>query len=152
MNETMFLERAEPGPIPNGLGDFVKNFSKVAGWLVDLPSAEGITGSVVKSNRGSDARPFLADPGLRALNPECPSVDPTPQSPIAQGIEWSTRIMVVGLVAALPVLAGYGVDRWLGSQPVGVLVGVGLGLIAGLLQFVRLVQDLQRSARKGGPR
>ena len=79
-------------------------------------------------------------------------MDPRPQSPIAQGIEWSTRIMVVGLVAALPVLAGYGVDRWLGSKPIGVLIGVALGLVAGVLQFIRLVQDLQRSTSKGGTR
>ena len=72
---------------------------------------------------------------------------PASQSPIAQGIEWSTRIFVVGLMFALPVLAGYGVDRWLGSKPAGTLIGAGLGLVAGLIQVIRLVQDLQRAAR-----
>ena len=46
-------------------------------------------------------------------------VAPASQSPIAQGLEWSTRIMTVGLIIALPILAGYGVDRWLGVETRG---------------------------------
>ena len=79
-------------------------------------------------------------------------VPPESRSPIAIGIEWAARIMAVGVGFALPILVGVGADHVLRSRPIGLAVGMVLGLGLGLLMFVRLVQDLQRSTSDHGAR
>ncbi len=44
------------------------------------------------------------------------------------------------------ILGGYYVDRWLGSAPVGLLVGVLVGFGSFVLRLVRLTRQLERVA------
>jgi len=63
------------------------------------------------------------------------------RSPFAVGIEWSTRMMVIGLEMAVPAAGGYWLDSRIGSMPIFVCLGAALGFCAGmfhLLQIARL--------------
>lgn len=48
----------------------------------------------------------------------------------ALGLEMAVTVLVLGA-------AGWGLDRWLGSTPWGLLVGLLLGSVIGLLNLVR---------------
>lgn len=67
---------------------------------------------------------------------------PPPQSPAAlalrYGGEFGAAIIVGGLL-------GYGADYFLGSQPIGLLIGVGLGFAAGVVNVVRVAQAYSRA-------
>jgi F0F1-type ATP synthase assembly protein I len=41
---------------------------------------------------------------------------------------------------ALPIVAGALIDQWLRSSPIGVLVGLVLGFIAGMTQILRVAR------------
>jgi ATP synthase protein I len=60
-----------------------------------------------------------------------------------KGLSIAARVGVE-LVAATVVGAGlgYGLDRWLGTAPWLVIVGVFLGATAGLLGIIRLVKNM----------
>lgn len=45
-----------------------------------------------------------------------------------------------GLSVVVGVLAGYFIDRWLDSAPVGLLVGLGFGMAAGIRTLVRMAR------------
>jgi hypothetical protein len=52
---------------------------------------------------------------------------------------------------AIPPLAGFGLDRWMGWSPVATLLGVVAGFVAGMLQTVKLARHLPgRTDRTGG--
>ena len=56
---------------------------------------------------------------------------PDNSSPLALGLDWVSRIMVVAVVMVLPGLAGQWLDKQLGTGFL-VLVGFGIGITAGL--------------------
>lgn len=66
------------------------------------------------------------------------------RSPIALGFEWASRISLAGATFFVPILAGFGLDRWAKSAPIGVLIGLAVGLAVGLMQLVRLARDSAR--------
>lgn len=63
------------------------------------------------------------------------------------------RFATVGLElvggVALFIALGYGLDRWIGSGPWGVLGGALLGIVGGLYKMVRDVSRAQRSMDHG---
>ena len=63
-------------------------------------------------------------------------------SPISVGLTWASRVTSIGMSFVLPTLAGYGVDRWLGSSPIGTLVGALLGFLVGMLQILGLAKQV----------
>lgn len=70
---------------------------------------------------------------------------PEPENPRGSGAAWGHAMRVSSeLLAGLFVgcLLGLGLDRWLGTQPLFLLIGMGLGFAAGL-------RNLMRSANKG---
>jgi F0F1-type ATP synthase assembly protein I len=69
---------------------------------------------------------------------------PPPRDPLSAGMMWASRITSVALAFVLPALGGALLDRWLGTSPVGVLVGAVLGFAVGMLQLLRI-------ARTGSP-
>lgn len=65
---------------------------------------------------------------------------PEPRSPLSLGLGWASRITTIGLLFALPPLAGIAADRWLGSAPWGVLLGSALGFAAGFAELLNVVR------------
>ena len=55
------------------------------------------------------------------------------------GAEFAAGIVGMGLL-------GWLIDRWLGSAPVGALVGAGMGILGGGYNFIRQAQIMNRRA------
>jgi hypothetical protein len=72
--------------------------------------------------------------------------DPDQRSPLSVGLDWASRIAALGFEFSLPPLAGYGVDRWLGSAPVGILVGMVVGFGVGMMHILRIARDASKPA------
>jgi F0F1-type ATP synthase assembly protein I len=62
------------------------------------------------------------------------------RSPIAKAYQWATRIMVVSMEMVLPGLAGYWIDRQLGSIPLFMLLGFVAGGTAAVVHLVHLTR------------
>jgi F0F1-type ATP synthase assembly protein I len=67
--------------------------------------------------------------------------------PFVVAMEWTSRLTTIALEMALPGLAGYGLDRWLGSDPILLILGVFVGFAIGMQQLLRLAKS-STSARK----
>jgi len=71
-----------------------------------------------------------------------PQNSPSPQSPAALALrfggEFGAAIIVGGLL-------GYGADYFLHSQPWGLVIGIGLGFAAGVVNIVRVAQAYSRA-------
>ena len=67
---------------------------------------------------------------------------PPAMSPAALGLryggEFGAAIIVGGLL-------GYGADYFLNSQPWGLVIGIGLGFVAGVVNVVRVAQSYSRA-------
>lgn len=63
------------------------------------------------------------------------------RSPLSIGIGWASRISALGFEFSLPPIAGYFVDGWLHSNPVGILVGMIVGFLVGMMHLLRLARD-----------
>jgi ATP synthase protein I len=67
------------------------------------------------------------------------------RSPLSIGIGWASRITALGFEFSLPPIAGYLVDRWLGSNPVGTLVGMIVGFLIGMMHLLRIARESSKS-------
>jgi F0F1-type ATP synthase assembly protein I len=65
---------------------------------------------------------------------------PEPRDPLSVGMSWASRITSVSIGFVVPAIAGYYLDQWLHSSPIGVLVGMTLGFTAGMLQLLRIAR------------
>jgi ATP synthase protein I len=61
------------------------------------------------------------------------SVEPDSRSVIAAAVEFLTLGASVAVTVVAGGAAGYGLDRWLGTSPLFVLIGVVVGLAAAVL-------------------
>jgi len=66
------------------------------------------------------------------------------RSPMAMAIEWSTRLMTIGMEMALPAAGGYWLDLHVGTSPIFLVLGAMLGFAAGMFHLLRI-------ARQQGP-
>lgn len=64
----------------------------------------------------------------------------SPRDPLSTGFSWASRVSTMALGFALPIVAGALIDQWLRSSPIGVLVGLVLGFIAGMTQILRVAR------------
>jgi Putative F0F1-ATPase subunit Ca2+/Mg2+ transporter len=62
------------------------------------------------------------------------------RSPLSIGMGWASRIMGLSFEFSIPPLAGYFVDRWLGSNPIGILVGMVVGFLVGMLHILQIAK------------
>ena len=69
------------------------------------------------------------------------------RAPIALAWAWATRIIGVSLVAVVPALLGYWLDRRIGSKVVFTLIGAALGMALGGWQLAQLVRQLERQQK-----
>ncbi len=61
--------------------------------------------------------------------------------PMAIAIEWSTRLMVIGLEMAIPPAGGYWLDVRVGTFPVFVILGAILGFVGGMFHLLKTAQQ-----------
>jgi F0F1-type ATP synthase assembly protein I len=72
---------------------------------------------------------------------------------MARAMVWTSHLTSIGLEMALPALGGYGLDRWLGTSPIFLIVATILGFVTGFLHLLRLAkteearQKAENSAR-----
>lgn len=55
-------------------------------------------------------------------------------------MEWSARITSISLELVVPVLAGYWLDRRLGTLPLCLILGAILGFVTATLSLMRLAK------------
>lgn len=84
-----------------------------------------------------------------------PSLRPKAPSPTMSAIGELGRALAIGLdplfVCAAGALIGWLIDRWLGSGPAGLLIGLIAGLAGGTWRLiVRLNQDEAKAKREAG--
>jgi hypothetical protein len=63
------------------------------------------------------------------------------RSPLSVGIEWSARVSTLGFEFGIPALLGHFLDQKLGTNPVGLLVGMVLGFVVGMMHILRIAKD-----------
>lgn len=72
--------------------------------------------------------------------------DTAPNSGMALGMrmasEFASAILVGGLF-------GYGIDYWLKSLPIGLIVGIGFGFAAGTMNIIRVAKSYNENGPKG---
>jgi F0F1-type ATP synthase assembly protein I len=68
------------------------------------------------------------------------------------GLEVASRITTIGLEFVLPLVAGIGLDYWLGTTPAATLIGAVLGFVVGMLHAVRMSSELDAGPRRPGGR
>ncbi len=75
--------------------------------------------------------------------------------PRDETLERLGRVSVIGTNFAFTVmggaLLGWLLDRWLGSSPVGIIVGAASGLLGGSVRFVSEARLLLKPRDRGGP-
>lgn len=60
--------------------------------------------------------------------------------------ELSSIGMTLVLATVIGLAIGYYLDRWLGTSPWLVMIGLGLGIVAGFVNFFRSVKRAERNA------
>jgi F0F1-type ATP synthase assembly protein I len=70
---------------------------------------------------------------------------PGSPSPFSIGIEWASRIVALGFLFSVPPIAGYFVDRWLGSNPVGIMAGMISGFVIGMMQLLQIARNSSKT-------
>ena len=60
--------------------------------------------------------------------------------------ELSSIGMTLVVATVIGLAAGYYLDRWLGTSPWLVMIGLGLGIVAGFVNFFRSVKRAERNA------
>lgn len=65
------------------------------------------------------------------------------------------KALAIGLdflfTAAAGGVIGYLIDRWLGSMPTGLLIGLGIGFVAGTARLIKRSNAEDRKRAEGGP-
>jgi len=71
---------------------------------------------------------------------------PNERSPTARAAQWASRIMTVSLEMVLPGLAGYWLDKKLGTKVLFMLLGFAIGCTAAVLHLIQLTRTIDRRA------
>jgi ATP synthase protein I len=78
----------------------------------------------------------------------CVVRQPESRSQYAVGIALASRVTTIALEFVVPMVLGFGLDRWLGTMPAATIVGLVLGFALGIMQIRRLARELPgRSTR-----
>lgn len=65
---------------------------------------------------------------------------------VSVAFDWASRVSVIGMEFAAPSLLGFGIDRGLGTLPVGTVAGAFLGFAIGMLHTLRMARELSAKA------
>ena len=74
-----------------------------------------------------------------------PGLTPGAMKSAAAGTELAGAVVV-------PIIAGIAFDRWRGTLPWGLLIGVGLGLVLGAVSLAKTIQKARIEADRAIPR
>jgi F0F1-type ATP synthase assembly protein I len=80
----------------------------------------------------------------------------TDENPVGRGFGVGYAIVGAGFQFAFAILlflgGGYLADRWLGTRPIFMLIGLAVGLAAGFYAFyLKVMAESRRAVRKGKP-
>ena len=64
--------------------------------------------------------------------------NPDDRSPMSIGLQWSARLMSIGLEMALPAAGGGWLDSRVGTSPVFTALGALLGFAVGMYHLLRI--------------
>jgi F0F1-type ATP synthase assembly protein I len=67
--------------------------------------------------------------------------NPDDRSPMTIALEWSARLMTIGLEMALPAAGGYWLDLRTGTSPLFVITGVILGFAVGMWHLLQIARQ-----------
>lgn len=70
------------------------------------------------------------------------------RSPLAIAYQWAWRVIAVALEMVVPGLMGYGLDVWLGTRALFVIIGFVLGMALGVWHLTRIAAELNGAKRK----
>ncbi len=70
-------------------------------------------------------------------------MEPSPdtRSPAVKAMNLATHVTTISLMMVLPAGGGYYVDAYFGSLPLFMILGLVLGMVAGVWLMIRLVQN-----------
>lgn len=71
-----------------------------------------------------------------------------PESGKSQGLRIATDIIVC---IAVGLFLGYWADRWLASNPWGIMLGLGFGMAAGVRTAIRASEAQDKTGKNSGP-
>lgn len=83
------------------------------------------------------------------MNPPAPEdrAAQAKRNTVVSGYTWAARATNIGLQMILPGIGGYYLDRWLGTTPWLLVVGVILGFTTSLIQLVALANQANAASR-----
>lgn len=79
------------------------------------------------------------------MSPDPAETDPeTPdeRTPFSKGASWAYHVLGISLGMAVPGLAGYGLDYWLGTRAIFLFVGVTLGTVYGIWRLLSVAKQM----------
>jgi len=75
---------------------------------------------------------------------------PDQRPPLVVAAEWTSRVTTISLEMVLPGLIGFWIDRQLGTVMVFLVLGVIVGMTAGMIHLVRLTSLNDTAGRRHG--
>lgn len=81
------------------------------------------------------------------VSPDPVETDPsTPdeRTPFSKAASWTYYVLGVSLGMAAPGVGGYFLDRWLGTLPVFLFLGVALGTVYGIWRLIAVAKQMNR--------
>ena len=62
------------------------------------------------------------------------------RSQLALAMEWASRITTVSMEMVIPIVGGYWLDNWCGTEPLFTVAGAVFGLTAGMWHLLRMTR------------
>ena len=66
---------------------------------------------------------------------------PDDRSQLALAMAWASRITTVSVEMVVPIVGGYWLDGWCGTEPALTVLGAAFGLTAGLWHLLRMTRS-----------
>jgi hypothetical protein len=76
---------------------------------------------------------------------------PDDRSPLSVALGWASQVTTMAMEMVAPIVAGYFIDRWIGTLPIFVSAGAVLGLVVGIRGLVLLTKPPRRNGEPNNP-
>lgn len=98
--------------------------------------------------RGRFSKETAQCQGMKKSNPNSPKPEPNSKVAASQGFEYLSLGWIFAGTMALPMAAGFWIDKHVGTAPLFLLIGALLGLAGCGYSFFRLIQKLNATDKK----